>query len=337
MTASQTDVFPFRKGRLPLRGGAHVFLSGSEAFGLSNSGLLISGGESLVIDTLFDLPHAREMLDAIADVTASAPVRYVFNTHSDGDHIFGNQLFSAEVDVIATAAAAEQMTQDYADVAVSVFDECKHPGSALHPLAPMGEPFDFHPVRVRAPDVTFSGQHTLRVGDFDVELHELGPAHTVGDAVAYVPELNVLFAGDLIGRDIVKITWSGSIGNWITALRRISTFNADIIVSGHGPVLAGKDIDTAIDQGLHFWSDVYTQALSLYDRGVPVDEAPAQINTDGYPGALATLPVAIRAIYHERNPDIAYLGLKEAFETMARASIESPAPTEGTAPGSDDS
>jgi hypothetical protein len=74
--------FQFDKGLLDIGRGAHVFLSGSEAFGLSNAGLVADKGESLVIDTLYDVKHALEMVDAIAGVTSTAPVRYVFKTHT---------------------------------------------------------------------------------------------------------------------------------------------------------------------------------------------------------------------------------------------------------------
>lgn len=97
--------FAFQKGLVPLGGGAHVFLSGDEGFGLANAGLVVSDDESLVVDTLYDVRHAREMLDEFGRHTATAPVRYVFNTHTDGDHFFGNQVFADDVEIITTEAA----------------------------------------------------------------------------------------------------------------------------------------------------------------------------------------------------------------------------------------
>lgn len=107
------------------------------------------------------------------------------------------------------------------------------------------------------------------MGKLDVELHELGPAHTVGDAVAFLPEHRVLFSGDLLTRGIVKVVWSGSIPNWIVALERIRAFGAKIVVPGHGPVLVDAEVDAAIDRGIAFWSDLHEQANRLYDQGVP--------------------------------------------------------------------
>lgn len=319
MTGRSAACYPFQKGLLDLGGGLHSFQSGSDAFGLSNAGVVTSKGETLVIDTLYDLTHARELVDAIAPITASAPVRYVFNTHSDGDHIFGNQLFPENAEIVATEAANALMTQDQADLTASLFDDSRQPDSPLHPLAVFGlaKPFDFHSVRVRPADATFSGERSLQVGDLEVELHELGPAHTVGDAIAFIPERRVLFAGDLLTHNIVKIVWSGSIANWITALDRIRAFDAQVIVAGHGPVLHGEEINAALDRNREFWSYLHEQAYELFDRGVPVEEAAARIDVEKYPDAFPTLPTVIAAIYHERDLTVPFQTLPETFASIA--------------------
>lgn len=308
---------PFRKGLVDLGGGAHAFLSGDESFGLANAGLVVGGGESLVVDTLYDVRHAQEMLDAIGRSTATAPVRYVFNTHTDGDHFFGNQVFADDVEVIATEAASALMVQEHADITAEILGGSLDPESRTHALAPFARPFRFDDVRVRAADATFSGEKALRLGGLDVELHEFGPAHTVGDAIAFLPEHKVLFSGDLLTENIVKVVWSGSIPNWIVVLERIRAFGAETVVPGHGPVLVGEQIGTAIDRGVAFWSDLHGQADRLYDQGVPVGEAADRVNIEKYPEAALSLPIVVAAVYHERDPAIPYQNLAQALESMS--------------------
>ncbi|OMC02913.1 MBL fold metallo-hydrolase [Mycolicibacterium fortuitum] len=312
-----TDEIPFQEGLFELGGGAHVYLSGNEALGLANAGLVVSAGEVLVIDTLYDVQHARAMCASMAELTATAPVRYVFNTHTDGDHFFGNQVFSADTEIITTEAASALMTQEHADLTAQLLGTDTEPGGALHALEPLGRPFDFSEVRVRPADTTFAGEKALRVGNLDVELHELGPAHTVGDAIAYLPELGVLYAGDLLTHNVVAVTWSGSIPNWIKALERIRSFGAQKVVAGHGPVLVDGAINAAIDRGIRFWSNLHTDATRLYDQGVPVAEAVARMDIRNYPEAMATLPIIVTAIYHECDPSIPYLDLSQAIEAIA--------------------
>ncbi|OMC51252.1 Fe-S cluster assembly protein HesB [Mycolicibacterium fortuitum] len=312
-----TDEIPFREGLFDLGRGAHVYLSGNEALGLANAGLVVSAGEALVIDTLYDVQHARAMCASMAELTAAAPVRYVFNTHTDGDHFFGNQVFSADTEIITTEAASALMTQEHADLTAKLLGAETKPGGTLHALEPLGRPFNFSEVQVRPADTTFTGEKSLRIGKLDVELHELGPAHTVGDAIAYLPELGVLYAGDLLTHNVVAVTWSGSIPNWINALERIRSFGARKVAAGHGPVLVGGEINGAIDRGIRFWSNLHTDATRLYDQGVPVAEAVARMDIRNYPEAMATLPIIVTAIYHERDPNIPYLDLVQAIESIA--------------------
>lgn len=58
--------------------------------------------------------------------------------------------------------------------------------------------FDFSDVELRKPDVPLSESTTIDIGGRKVELLYLGPAHTEGDMVAYIPDAKVLFAGDLL-------------------------------------------------------------------------------------------------------------------------------------------
>jgi glyoxylase-like metal-dependent hydrolase (beta-lactamase superfamily II) len=70
-----------------------------------------------------------------------------------------------------------------------------------------------------------------------VELTKLGPGHSKGDAVAYLPKEKILFAGDLC------VNWkSGNntadrdadIPNWVRVLDRLAGWDIRTLVPGHG-------------------------------------------------------------------------------------------------------
>jgi glyoxylase-like metal-dependent hydrolase (beta-lactamase superfamily II) len=63
----------------------------------------------MLIDTLFDLRGARTLLDALAKITAEAPIGAAVNTHGNGDHCFGNQLLPAGIPIHATRAAEAEI------------------------------------------------------------------------------------------------------------------------------------------------------------------------------------------------------------------------------------
>ena len=71
-----------------------------------NSGLINLGG-GVVIDTQSHLPHARRMIQLFGKVWQSMPKR-VINTHEDGDHVWGNQLFEG-AEIIAHRSVPDRM------------------------------------------------------------------------------------------------------------------------------------------------------------------------------------------------------------------------------------
>ena len=92
-----------------------------------------------------------------------------------------------------------------------------------------------------------------KVGDKVVNLIEVGPAHTNGDVLVYVPSDKVIFTGDILFIEGHPILWAGPVMNWINACEKIISMDVDFIVPGHGPVTnnngvrAVKDYLTYID------------------------------------------------------------------------------------------
>ena len=90
--------------------------------GWSNSGFVASGG-GFVIDTLYDLPLTRKMIDLYASVHPE-PAARLMNTHHNGDHCWGNQLF-AGAEIIGHRGCAErfEMFQPAAAEAIRTMDD----------------------------------------------------------------------------------------------------------------------------------------------------------------------------------------------------------------------
>jgi glyoxylase-like metal-dependent hydrolase (beta-lactamase superfamily II) len=72
----------------------------------ANSGLVNRAG-GVVIDTQSDLAHARQRIEMFSKVWPAMPKR-VINTHEDGDHVWGNQLFEG-AEIIAHRSVPERM------------------------------------------------------------------------------------------------------------------------------------------------------------------------------------------------------------------------------------
>src|SRR6478736_6686430 len=99
----------FTQGVHDIGNGLYGYVQPDGTWGWSNAGLIVSDGETLLIDTLMSVPLTREMLDQFkAKVPAAAHIDRLVNTHANPDHFFGNGLV-ADAEIIATAETARDM------------------------------------------------------------------------------------------------------------------------------------------------------------------------------------------------------------------------------------
>ena len=91
------------------------------------------------------------------------------------------------------------------------------------------------------PTVTFHGRMTLYLGKRRVELRHIGRAHTAGDIVAYVPDANVVFSGDIVEYKSACYCGDAHFTDWPATLARLDRVKADALVPGRGDALVGTD------------------------------------------------------------------------------------------------
>lgn len=265
-----------------LADGVHAWVTSTASWGESNAAVICGHGSSLLIDTLWDLPLTRRMLEAMRPHVEAAPIAQLVNTHSDGDHWYGNELVGAG-SIISTEAAARVMVhhgpkQMKALGAVSsLFRGLSYipvPGrrglrTAGDYFAGMMRPFDFRGIRPTLPNRTFSGSLTIEAGGREVVLLEAGPAHTEGDLLVHLPDVQAVFAGDLLFLGSTPVMWQGSVENWIRACERILDLEPRVVLPGHGPVTDSEGVDSV----RRYWQLVYDAAREQFRRGRTSDTA----------------------------------------------------------------
>ena len=274
----------YTKGLHDLGNGCWAYLQPDGSWGYSNAGLIADSGQTLLVDTLFDLQLTREMLDSMrAAVPAAAQIGTLVNTHSNGDHTYGNQLVDGAQIVSSTACYREMRDQGQPLAPGSVRRDWRKMGSGgAFFQEVMGSRFSAEGITLTLPTRSFDKELTLRVGRKEVRLVELGPAHTRGDVVAYVPEDRTVFAGDLLFIEGHPITWGGPIQNWIRACDLMLGWEVDIAVPGHGPVTDKKGIRAVRD----YFDYVQKESRRRYDAGMPLEEAARDISLDRFSGWL---------------------------------------------------
>jgi len=291
---------PFPKARYEagvagLGRGSFAYMQPDGGWGLSNAGLVPDGGEALLVDTLFDFPHTRAMLDAFARTTP-AKIRTLVNTHHNGDHCYGNALVDG-AEIIATERAAEEMRRETPRGLAQVMKAAAGMGLTGEYFLHCFSRFDFDGVTTKHPDTTFRGRLMKRVGAKEVHLIEVGPAHTGGDALVHVPADRVLFTGDVLFIDGTPILWVGPVGNWIKACETIEAMDLDAIVPGHGPLTDKQGVATV----RRYLSYIRDEARKRFDSGMGAFEAARAIALDDYAswGDSERIAVNVASLYRE--------------------------------------
>jgi cyclase len=265
---------PFEHGLHEIADGVHAYIQPDGSWGWNNAGVVVGHGASTLVDTLFDLRLTASMLDSMSPFISGSPIRTLVNTHANGDHCFGNQLVTASgtVDVVTSAATADEL--EIGPKRLFGMLAGQHSANLGAFLDRAFGPFDFSGIEVPPVTTTFSGTMTLDTGDRRIELIEVGPAHTGGDIIAWLPSDRVLFAGDILFIGGTPVMWAGPIANWVNACELIVSLNPAVIVPGHGPLtdLAGvEDVASYLRTVNDLVTERHASGMSVDDTVRDVD------------------------------------------------------------------
>lgn len=292
----------YRKGLHQVAHGCHAWLLPDGSWGWSNSGLIQGSGTSLMVDTLFDLATTRDMLDGMADELAGHPIRTLVNTHSDGDHYFGNEVVAerGDVEIIASKAAAELMTQENVD---SIAALKKADGEAGAFARAIMAPFEFDDITSTGPTRVFEGEMSLDVGGREVQLIQVGPAHTPGDVLVYVPDAKLMYSGDIVFVGGTPIVWAGPAERWIDACDRILDMDVNVLVPGHGPVSDKSGVHAVRD----YLTFVIDESTKRFHDGLSAEQAIDSIDLGRFADVpeFGRLAQNVYRVYQELDPDFA--------------------------------
>jgi glyoxylase-like metal-dependent hydrolase (beta-lactamase superfamily II) len=190
--------------------------------------------------------------------TTSKPVRYVFDTHYHWDHSQGNSVMADEgVTVICSQDCASELSTKGKEEWASG--------------AKRTDQYSLAPYRMELPSVVFDNFMAIDDGERRLELRRVGPAHTIGDAVAFLPKEGILFTGDLC------VNWrsGNNVGDrdadhphWAQVLNDMARWNLKIVIPGHGDP---GTVDTLKAQSA-FLDDLWNQVSAGKKAGKTVDQ-----------------------------------------------------------------
>jgi glyoxylase-like metal-dependent hydrolase (beta-lactamase superfamily II) len=303
------------KGLQEVGEGLYAYLQPDGGWGWSNAGLVVDGESTLLVDTLYDLALTEQMLQAMRRaVPAAARIDTLVNTHANGDHCYGNQLVGG-ARIVASAQTAAEMIELPPAAMAALVEQAPNMGELGAFFLDCFGKFDFNGIELTLPQETFVGELSVRVGNRELKLIEVGPAHTRGDTLVHAPAERVLFSGDILFSQAHPIAWAGPVSNWIAACERILDLDVEVIVPGHGP-LAGLD---HVRELKAYFEYLYEEARRTHGEGMTPLQAARAISMRRWAdwGEGERLVVNIANIYAELSGDQEPLNPLAAFEGMA--------------------
>jgi cyclase len=233
--------------------GVFAYIHHDGSWGLNNSGFVFSSDQLAVVDSALTEGRARAFRDAI-ETTAGLQPQLLINTHHHSDHTFGNSVFAD------ACIVGHRLCRD------AVLRQGLGP-TGQDPVVPWGD------IRVTPPQLLFDRELDVHVGDDLLQLIYVGPAHTDNDVVVWLPEKQVLFAGDVLFNHATPITHAGSTVGSVAALEAMKALGPRTIVPGHGAV-CGPDV---IDDWLRYFRFVSDVAARGAEAGLsPLEVAREQ-------------------------------------------------------------
>lgn len=297
-----------------------AYLTPDGGWSLSNAGIVYADGEAVVVDTLTDRRLTREMLDQFkAVVPAGTRIKHVVNTHSHPDHSWGNGLFVGH-DIVCSRATLEEFDRADPRRRRRRLDEALaagHEGALFYANYMRAGNVDRSEGTIVKPTRSFSGSAKLSIGGRTVQLIELGPAHTLGDVVAYVPDARVLMTGDILFSSGHPLLGAGaSVDGWIAACDRIIAMDVEVIIPGHGPIATKDNVRATKDYFIY----VREQARRRYDAGLGAEDAAAEIALDAFVGwgESERIVANVAHLYREFSASLRETDPLETFAMMYR-------------------
>ncbi|MEM6745434.1 MAG: MBL fold metallo-hydrolase [Pseudomonadota bacterium] len=231
------------------------------AEGDPNSGVIIGDDAVMIVEAQATPRLARMVIERVRSVT-DKPIKHLVLTHYHAVRVLGASAYGASEILMsdkARAMVAERGQEDWD----SEFDRFPRLFQGHEEIPGLTWPTQ-----------TFQGRMTVFLGNRRVDLMQLGRGHTAGDIVAYVPDQNVMFTGDLVEYRSACYCGDAHLLDWPVTLKTIRSFELDAIAPGRGDALTGRNqVNAALDSTSDFVRETYASVARVAARGGSLTEA----------------------------------------------------------------
>jgi glyoxylase-like metal-dependent hydrolase (beta-lactamase superfamily II) len=218
------------------------------AEGDPNSGVIIGDDSVLIVDTTATPAMAQDLIARIRTVT-DKPIKHVVLSHYHAVRVLGASAYFAEgaQNVIASRGTYEMIVERGEADMKSEIERFPRLFAGVETVPGL-----------TWPNVVFERELTLYLGKLEVKVMHLGPGHTKGDTVVWIPSQKILFSGDLVEYDAACYCGDAQLEEWPATLDALRALEPQALVPGRGPALTTPE---QVSKGLDYTRDFVTTLL----------------------------------------------------------------------------
>ena len=217
---------------------------------IGNSTLIVGDKGLIVVDSGFTHEIGLSLRRA-AEKISSKPITHVINTHSHGDHFLGNTAFPG-AEIISSEKCKELVLRE-GKSAISLIEGLIGAKSPNTKLVPASRTF---------PE---NSKTELVINGVRMLIWVPHGSHTAGDLLVYLPDDQVLIAGDILASGAIPNLRDGFVSAWMETLADIKPLVFKSAIPGHGRPMNTKEVDEFTKRLTKLYADIeagYKKGLS---------------------------------------------------------------------------
>lgn len=216
----------------------------------STHGVIVTNDSVIVVDAGGSYLGAKQIHAAIKSLT-DKPIKLVINTGGQDHRWLGNGYFKQLGAHVVSSSVTKEDQQTRVDNHFTRLQGLI--GDALKGTEAV------------YPDEVFEAEKSIEMGGTKIELHHVGAAHTLGDSFVWLPAQKIMFAGDIVFVErALGIGPAKNAKSWIEVFEKMSAYQPDIIVPGHGHA---TDLVTATQDTHSYLSYLVEKITEMLDNG----------------------------------------------------------------------
>ena len=186
----------------------------------NNLSFVVTDEGVLVVNAGDNYLLAKALHEEIKKITHQ-PVRYVVLENGQGHAMLGSSYWQEQgVPVIAHIDALHEIEEQSFSLLETMQSRAREKAEGT---------------KVAMPDETFEDKKIIQLGDQRIELLNLGPAHSPGDIIVWLPEERLVISGDMaFHQRMLPLFEHTDSAAWIETWDKFEALGAEVVIPGHG-------------------------------------------------------------------------------------------------------